>query len=128
LKLHEDKVTGRNAFTGYGPGYVLINGERHETSVLVVPDTIKVWDVVDVASLDETEVVRLAALEAEVLLIGTGPRLQFPALNLLRMLAQAGIGAEIMDTPAACRTYNILMGEGRKVAAALILPAGGRPA
>ncbi len=128
MKLHEDKVTGRNAFTGYGPGYVLINGERHETSVLVVPDTIKVWDVVDVASLDETEVVRLAALEAEVLLIGTGPRLQFPALNLLRMLAQAGIGAEIMDTPAACRTYNILMGEGRKVAAALILPAGGRPA
>ena len=124
LKLHQNQATGRNAFTGYGDGYVLVNGSRYGSSVLVMPDAaVAAWDVDDVSGLDEQGIRRLAALDMEVLLIGTGRQLRFPAPRLLLPLAQAGIGAEIMDTPAACRTYNILMGEGRKVAAALILPA-----
>jgi len=123
VKLHQNQAAGRNAFTGYGKGYVLVNGSRHESSVVVVPDApVAGWDVEAVGDLDEARIARLAALDVEVLLIGTGDRLEFPSPRLLLPFAQAGVGTEIMDTPAACRTYNILMGEGRKVAAALIIP------
>lgn len=122
MKLHQTSPAGRNAFTGYGEGYVLVNGERHESSVLVLPEgPVRAWSVRELPELDEGGVSELAGLDAEVILIGTGSRLRFPAPALLAPLARARIGAEIMDTPAACRTYNILMGEGRKVAAALIL-------
>ena len=122
MKLHLNQAAGRNAFTGYGEGYVLINGARHESNMLVTPDSpVAVWDVQDPALMGAEQISRLAELNAEVLLIGTGARLHFPPPKLLLPLAKAGIGVEIMDTPAACRTYNILMGEGRKVAAALIL-------
>jgi uncharacterized protein len=129
LKLHQHQAAGRNAFTGYGDGYVLVNGARHESGILVLPDAAVVaWDVADIAHLDEQRIALLAALDAEVLLIGTGRRLLFPAPRLLLPLAQAGMGVEIMDTPAACRTYNILMGEGRRVAAALIVAPPETPA
>jgi uncharacterized protein len=122
LKLHQTPAAGRNAFTGYGEGYVLVNGERHEGSVLVLPEgPVKPWDVARPADLDLARMEALAALDVEVLLLGTGSRLQFPPPALLLPLARARIGAEVMDTPAACRTYNILMGEGRRVAAALML-------
>ena len=122
MKFHEQASPGRNAFTGYGDGYVLVNGLRHEFSVVVMPDSaVAAWEVRDVSDLDEQRIRHLAALDVEVVLIGTGPALRFPPPGLLVPLAQAGIGVEIMDTPAACRTYNILMAEGRKVAAALIL-------
>jgi uncharacterized protein len=124
LKLHSSSPAGRNAFTGYGDGYVLVNGERHASSVLVLPEgPVRPWAVRALAELDEDKVAELAALEVEVLLIGTGSRLNFPAPAVLVPLARARIGAEVMDTPAACRTYNILLGEGRRVAAALMLGA-----
>jgi uncharacterized protein len=63
----------------------------------------------------------LAGFRGDVLVLGTGARQRFPSPQLLRPLVEAGIGIEIMDTPAACRTYNILVGEGRAVAAALIV-------
>ena len=101
---------------------MLINGARHESNMLVTPDSpVAVWDVQDPALMGAEQISRLAELNAEVLLIGTGATLRFPPPKLLLPLARAGIGVEIMDTPAACRTYNILMGEGRKVAAALIV-------
>lgn len=122
MKLHLNQAAGRNAFTGYGTGYVLVNGVRYESSLLVMPDTpVADWGMRDVAGMSPEQVGLLAALDVEVLLIGTGERLSFPAPGLLQPLAKAGIGVEIMDTPAACRTYNILMGEGRKVAAAIII-------
>lgn len=122
MKLHLNQAAGRNAFTGYGEGYVLINGVRHETNLLVTPDSpVAQWDVTDPARMDAGQVSRLTELDIEVLLIGTGAELRFPPVGLLKPLARAGIGVEIMATPAACRTYNILMGENRKVAAALIL-------
>lgn len=122
MKLHLNQAAGRNAFTGYGEGYVLINGVRHESNMLVMPDSpVAVWAVQDPSDMSGDQIRHLAELDVEVLLIGTGPRLRFPAPKLLQPLFRAGIGVEIMDTPAACRTYNILMGEGRKVAAALIL-------
>ncbi|HEX7812007.1 MAG TPA: Mth938-like domain-containing protein [Burkholderiales bacterium] len=126
MKLHFNQAAGRNAFTGYGAGYVLINGTRHEANVLVMPDSpVTEWEVQDPAHLRKEQISRLAGLDVEVLLIGTGAQLRFPPPGLLQPLATARIGVEIMGTPAACRTYNILMGEGRKVAAALIIRESG---
>jgi len=122
LKLHHAHDPGRNTFTGYGEGYVMVNGVRHETSVLVMPEgEVTAWPIRDIRDLDEALVARLARLDLEVLLIGTGRRLSFPPQQALLPLVHARIGWEAMDSFAACRTYNILMAEGRKVAAALIL-------
>lgn len=122
LKLHQTRDPGRNTFTGYGEGYVMVNGVRHETSVLVMPEgEVAAWPLQDIRNLDEALVAQLARLDVEVVLIGTGRRLSFPPQQALLPLVQARIGWEAMDSFAACRTYNILMAEGRKVAAALIL-------
>lgn len=124
MKLHLNQAAGRNAFTGYGEGYVLINGVRHESNVLVMPDSpVAAWHVRNPALMSAEQISGLAGLNVEILLIGTGAQLRFPPPGVLQPLIKAGIGVEVMDTTAACRTYNILMGEGRKVAAAVIVRA-----
>ena len=113
----------RNAFTAYGQGYVAVNGVRYETSLIVMPDRItEDWKVLDLEALDQQDIEALVALQPELVLLGTGDALRFPDPRLLANLTHAGIGAEVMDTRAACRTYNILAEEGRNVAAALIIP------
>ena len=100
-----------------------VNGVRYETSLIVMPDRIEEdWKVENFDSLAEDNMEALAALKPELVLLGTGDALRFPDPRLLVNLSHAGIGAEVMDTRAACRTYNILMEEGRNVAAALIIP------
>jgi uncharacterized protein len=77
------------------------------------------------SSLEELKPDHLAAiveLKPEIVLLGSGASFRFPEPSLLAPLHKAGIGVEVMDTPAACRTYNILLGEGRNVLAALIVP------
>lgn len=123
MKLHLSQNSRRNAFTAYGQGYVAVNGVRYETSLIVMPDSItEDWNVQNLESLDQYKIETLAALKPELLLLGTGDVLRFPDPRLLANLTRAGIGAEVMDTRAACRTYNILAEEGRNVAAALIIP------
>jgi len=91
-----------------------------------MPDRILAdWNVRDIESLARRDIEELALLKPELVLLGTGDRLHFPAPGLLASLAAARIGAEVMDTRAACRTYNILAEEGRNVAAALIIPKTG---
>ena len=122
LKLHLDRHAGQNAFTGYDAGYVMVNNLRYERSLVVLPDRlVEDWSVAAPGALTLSHLERLAALAPEVLLLGTGVRLVFPEPALLAPLEAAGIGLEVMDTSAACRTYNILMAEGRRVAAAIIL-------
>ncbi len=122
MKLHLAKTDGQNAFTGYGEGYVLVNGSRHERSLIVLARRlVENWGVARVEDLAEADMGVLAGLEVEILLLGTGQSLRFPPPRLLQPLAAARTGVEVMDTPAACRTYNILLAEGRNVAAALIL-------
>jgi uncharacterized protein len=124
LKFHLDTPTGRNAFNGYGAGYVLVNNARFERNIVVLPESIlEAWTVSGFESLQAADFTPLAALGLEILLLGTGDRIRFPRPELLRPLIDARVGVEVMDTPAACRTYNILMGEGRKVAAAVIVGA-----
>ena len=122
MKLYLSQNARRNAFTAYGQGYVTVNGVRYETSLIVMPDrAVELWKVASLELLDETSIAALGALGAEVVLIGTGRDLRFPERRILRPLAAAGIGVEIMDTTAACRTYNILVAEERNVLAAVIV-------
>ncbi len=121
MKFHLQQPTGQNLFTGYGAGYVTVNGVRHESSVVVTPtQVIADWAPEGFESLAASHFEFLLTLKPEIVLLGTGLRLRFPPSQLARPLAAAGIGIEIMDTQAACRTYNILVAEGRNVIAALL--------
>lgn len=121
MKFHVAAPTESNQFTAYGQGFVAVNGRRIETSAVVLPDrVIEPW-ARSFDALAERDFVFLAELGAEVVLLGSGERLRFPDLRMAAALRAAGVGFEVMDTPAACRTYNILMEEGRRVAAALLL-------
>lgn len=120
LKLHLAQNPNQNLITGYGAGYVSVNGRRYERNLIVTPNEI-VADWSMRAELDEAALAPVVQLAPQIILIGTGITLRFPKPEVLKGLIAAKIGYEIMDTQAACRTYNILLEEGRKVAAALIL-------
>jgi uncharacterized protein len=123
LKFEREQADGKNAFTGYGEGYVEINGQRHTQSLVVSGGRLVTdWPVASLEGLRADHMAAIVELKPEIVLLGTGARFQFPPPALLAPLYKAGIGVEVMDTPAACRTYNILQGEGRDVAAALIVP------
>ncbi|MGE5616995.1 MAG: Mth938-like domain-containing protein [Bacillota bacterium] len=124
MKIERDAPDGRNTFTAYGEGYVDVNRVRYTGSVVVNGDTVSGWAATSVETLSPEQVEAVAALRPEIALIGTGKRFAFPEPAALAPLYRAGIGVEVMDTHAACRTYNILLGEGRNVAAALILGEG----
>ena len=120
MKLHVSGPGPRNAITGYGEGYVMVNGRRHEASLILLPDRVVPWDVSAFTQLEIEDFEKLKVLDVEILLLGTGPTQRFPHPRLTQPLATAGIGLEVMDLKAACRTYNILVAEERKVAAALL--------
>ena len=120
MKLHLSGPGPRNAFTGYGAGYVLVNGERHASSVIVLPDRVQPWSAANFAALTTQDFENLLDLQVEIILLGTGPLQRFPHPRLTAPLTRARIGLEVMDLQAACRTYNILIAEERKVAAALL--------
>jgi uncharacterized protein len=120
VKLHASSPTALNTFTGYGEGFVMLNGRRHERAVIVLPERIVDWPVAGFEALAEAHFEAIAALGPEIVLLGTGARLRFPHPRLTAPLARARIGLEVMDVQAACRTYNILMAEARVVAAALV--------
>jgi uncharacterized protein len=122
MKLHLAKTAGQNQFTGYGAGYVAVNNQRYERSLVVTPEAIHdAWAVTGVDAIVANELTFLIELKPEILLLGTGPTHRFPGTDALREFARAQIGVETMDTPAACRTFNILMAEGRNVVAAVIV-------
>ncbi|MBI4293059.1 MAG: Mth938-like domain-containing protein [Betaproteobacteria bacterium] len=122
MKLHSANTTGLNTFTGYGQGYVMVNGERHDKSLVVLPRRIVTdWAASTFEALAAEHLAVLLDLECEVVLLGTGSVLRFPRPELLQPFSAKGIGVEVMDVHAACRTYNILMAEERKVAAALLI-------
>jgi len=121
MKLHLSRSADTNQITGYGPDHVLVNGVRHETSLIVLPDeVVATWAThFEALSPQDFDVVLMRA--PEIVLLGSGARLRFPSPALYAGLLKARIGVEVMDTVAACRTFNILAAEGRRVAAALIL-------
>lgn len=122
MKLYADTNSTLHTVTAYGVDYVAINGRTLQRSLLLLPDRLEEdWGPDDFPSLEARHLVRLAELAVDVVLLGTGQKQRFPSPSLLRPLIEAGCPVEVMDTAAACRTYNILAAEGRTVVAALII-------
>ncbi|MEM7446292.1 MAG: Mth938-like domain-containing protein [Pseudomonadota bacterium] len=113
----------RKIIDGYGPGLFRISGEVYRSAVWVFPDEVRDWSVTSVDQMDADSLSLAGEKQAEVLLLGMGPKMQLVPSAVKQALRAQGVGLEPMDTGAACRTYNILMAEGRRVAAAL-LPIG----
>ena len=121
MKLHLSTGAG-NTFTGYGPGYVEINRERHDANLIVFPDRIVTgWATGGFEALTREDFAALLEWKPEIVLLGTGPKIRFPHPRLSGDLNAARIGLDVMDVQAACRTFNVLSAEGRRVAAALLL-------
>jgi uncharacterized protein len=120
VKLHASNAGPANIITAYGDDYVMVNGARQQTSVIVTADELAPWSAASFAALTAEHFAALARLGVEIVLLGTGPRQRFPHPRLTASLAEARVGLEVMDLKAACRTYNILVAEGRRVALALL--------
>lgn len=124
MKLYQDRHANTNVITGYGHDHVMISKTRHEGNVLVsAGQVVSDWAPHaggDLAGLSAEDLARAAELGAEILIVGTGRRQRFPHPQLLRGLIEARIGFEFMDFAAACRTYNILVAEGRAVVLGLL--------
>lgn len=122
MKLQLERSDGLNTFTAYGEGYVSVNGVRHHRNLAVLPDRLlPEWTLANFETLSLADFELLAGLDADIVLLGTGKRLRFPRPGLLQPLVNVQRGLEVMDLAAACRTYNILVGEGRRVAAGLLI-------
>lgn len=115
---------GRQFVESYGNGRFRVSGAVHEGSVLVLPERTAAWPVtrIEELTLDSLEPL-LSATAVDILLLGCGPRFSLVPKELSRALRERGVALEAMDTGAACRTYNVLLSEGRRVAAALIAVA-----
>ena len=120
MKLHASSALGANTITAYDDDHVNVNGERRDTNLIVTAEAVLPWSAVDFASLKEEDFAVLANLGVEIVLLGTGPRQRFPHPRLTTALAKARVGLEVMDLKAACRTYNILAAEARRVALAIV--------
>jgi uncharacterized protein len=121
MKLQPDRIDTLSV-TGYGPGWLAIQGEKVQHSVLITSAGVRVdWQCTRFDDLGPEHFAQLAALDVELVIFGSGDRLRFAKPEWLIALMHKRIGIETMDTQAACRTYNILAGEGRKVAAALLV-------
>lgn len=112
------------AIQAYAPGQIRIAGKIYRRSLILAPDFLhENWGPSCVAELRPEHVRALLACEAQILIIGTGARQVFPEPALYACALDHGIGVEIMDTGAACRTYNLVMGEGRRIVAGLMIEA-----
>ncbi|MEI7430706.1 MAG: Mth938-like domain-containing protein [Betaproteobacteria bacterium] len=121
MKLQIAGTEGQNTFTAYGEGYVSVNTVRYTGNLIVQPDRlIPDWTYACFETLSVADFEFLATLNNEIILLGTGNQLRFPHPELSRPLIQARKGLEVMTIQAACRTYNILISEGRKATAALL--------
>ena len=121
MKFHLSTPSG-NVVTGQGQGWVRVGTvEKHASFVLTPDAVIDGFAAGGFDALTEADFAALLEHAPEIVLLGSGATLRFPHPRLTRALAEAGVGLEVMDTPAACRTFNILAAEGRKVVAALMI-------
>ena len=123
MKLQPD-TSNSLTINAYGAGWIEVNGQRFTSSLIVssmAGSSPQVWSATNFENLDSSYFDGLAQNGTELVLFGSGQRLRFPQAPWLAGLIKKSIGIETMDTAAACRTYNILASEGRKVVAALLL-------
>lgn len=123
MKMALDSASGVNVIRSYERGSVQIRDRSFSNSLVVLPDEVIVdWPPETPGDLNATHFRPIAERAPEVLLLGTGETQSFPDPRVFLTLMDLGIGFEVMDNAAACRTYNILLSEGRRAAVALILP------
>lgn len=124
MKFNLDQPSSTHVVRAYGPGMLRIGDRSYDASLIVTATTlIERWRPRRMDELEPADLEPILALRPEVLLVGSGLRQRFPDRAILAALYESRVGFEIMDTGAACRTYNVLVAEGRKVAAALIVEA-----
>jgi uncharacterized protein len=122
MRFNLDIDAHRYYIKSYGPGWINVNDQELRRSTIVSPNQLVTdWPPQTFVDLEEVHFEALLPLELEIVLLGTGNRQRFPHPALTRVLLGRGVGVEVMDTSAACRTYNVIMLEGRRVAAALLL-------
>jgi uncharacterized protein len=121
MRFSLDRPATFNVVRAYSPGVLRIGEQEFSRSVIVSAESLVDWRPQQIGELTAADLEPVLALRPEVLLLGSGARQVFPAPALLAQLYAARLGFEIMDTGAACRTYNLLVAEGRAVAAALII-------
>ncbi len=121
MKMQADTIDTQS-ISGYGPGWVGVGSEKIYHSVVIGSRGERFdWGCACFEDLREQHFAQLAALNTELVIFGSGARIRFPSGALISALIAKRIGVETMDTQAACRTYNILAGEGRRVAVALLI-------
>lgn len=122
MKMALDDIDERLVIRGYGPGELAVGRQTYTSSLLVTPDGVVAdWGPGGVDEITSRHLLAILDYSPELLILGTGERQAFPEPRLFVDLMDARVGYEVMNTPAACRTYNILLGEGRRVVAALLL-------
>ena len=125
MKLHLDDNPAVYTISSYGNGRIVVNEETLLRSFVITPKTlIRDWPPQEFEALERDHFRAVASLEPQIVLFGSGAHQRFPEAKLTQPLIDAGIAVEIMDTGAACRTYNILSSEDRDVAAALLMIRG----
>jgi uncharacterized protein len=123
MKLHATPTQQYQTVTGYEQDWIEINAVRFNHSLIVLPEVAPTrWPVTAFDALQASDFTAIEAQAPDLLILGTGSRQRFVSPRLIAGLISRRIGVECMDNQAACRTYNILMAEGRKVALAAILP------
>ncbi len=122
MKITQDFGQATYAITSYERGEVRINESRFNRSLIVMPEQLlEDWEPQRFEELTAEHLRAVLQWQPEMVILGTGATQRFPAPEIQRLFVDAGIGMEVMDTAAACRTYNIVMAEGRRVAAALLM-------
>ena len=121
MELIQDRGTG-NYIDSYQAGYLEVNKTCYENSLIIAPHSlVELWAPRSLNDLTPADLANLLELKPKILILGTGKTFEFPSSDLLAPFYAAQIGIEVMDTAAACRTYNILMSEEREVVVALLL-------
>jgi len=121
MKFAQDLQHEGYVITSYDSNSICINGKTFSSSLIVAASQLETdWEIAAIESLQANHIDQLFSFNPELIIIGTGNSLVFPAVEVYSAIIKRGIGIEFMDTGAACRTYNILMGEGRDVVAGLI--------
>ncbi|MCL4105348.1 UNVERIFIED_CONTAM: hypothetical protein GTU68_055479 [Idotea baltica] len=115
MRLNEVTYSDARPVDGYGPGFFRIAGKVYEGDLLILPGGVSAWSGYD----DPGAVVKVAD-QIDVLFVGTGAEIVPIPAAFRSVLEDAGLGVEIMNTPSACRTYNVLLSEGRRIGLALI--------
>ena len=121
MKLTQQSADGVNLIRRYGTDFIVIGEREIRSSCIVSANTLNDWRPGSVPELTAESLVPIFALEPEVVVLATGPRQTFPRAALRAEFATRKIGLEVMEIGAACRTYNVLVGEERKVVAAIML-------